>query len=243
MALLLVFLTQTLMADASDPEQKIRDKLATLVPGMEPDTIKATPIKGLYEVVYGAQIMYFSADARYMVQGNLLDLDVREDLTEKTRGKARVKVLEKVSEDEMIIFSPAKSQHTITVFTDIDCPYCRKLHAEMEEYNKAGIKVRYLLFPRTGINSPSFNKAVSVWCAEDSNKALTDAKQGKEVEAKTCENPIEDQITLGQMVGVTGTPAIILEGGELLPGYRPAKQMSAMLDGLTANDGKKSISK
>ena len=238
MVLLLVFLPQAIMADANKAEQRIRDKLATLVPGTVPDTIKITPIKDLYEVVFGAQVMYFSADARYMFQGNLLDLDAREDLTEKTRGKARKKVLDKVSKDEMIIFSPKKSLHTITVFTDIDCPYCRKLHAEMKEYIDAGIEVRYLLFPRTGKNSPSFNKAVSVWCAEDSNQALTDAKMGKEVETQTCDNPIENQINIGQMVGVTGTPAIILEDGELVPGYRPAKQMSAMLDGLAANVGR-----
>lgn len=238
MVLLLSLLIQQGWADANDPEQKIRGKLATLVPGMEPDTIKATPIKGLYEVVYGAQVMYFSGDGRYMLQGNLLDLEVREDLTEKTRSKARKRVMDKVSEDEMIVFSPAKSRHTITVFTDIDCPYCRKMHAEIDEYAKNGIKVRYLLFPRAGVNSPSFKKAVSVWCAKDSSKALTEAKQGKEVDKKTCKNPIESQMSLGQMVGVTGTPAIVLEDGELLPGYRPAKQMSIMLDGLAANTGK-----
>ena len=238
MALLLVFTSQSGIADASDSVQKIRVKLAALVPGMEPDSIKATPVEGLYEVVYGAQVLYFSADGRYMLQGNLLDLDVREDLTEKTRSKARKKVMEEVSEDEMIVFPAPNLRHTITVFTDIDCPYCQKLHAEIDEYRKSGIKVRYLLFPRAGVNSPSFNKAVSVWCAKDSSKALTEAKQGKKVENKTCKNPIEDQMTLGQKVGVTGTPAIILEDGELLPGYRPAKQMAVMLDGLTAKTGK-----
>lgn len=239
LALLLVFLTQPVIsAGAGSPEQKIRAKLAELVPGSEPDTIKTTPIDGLYEVVYGAQVMYVSGDGRYMMQGNLLDLDRREDLTEKTRGKVRQKVMEKLSEDDMIVFAPENFRHTITVFTDIDCPYCRKLHAEIDDYQKLGIKVRYMLFPRAGVNSPSFKKAVSVWCAEDSNKALTAAKQGKEVETKTCKNPVQDQMSVGQSVGVTGTPAILLEDGELVPGYRPAKQMSAMLDSVSANSGK-----
>lgn len=238
-ALLLIFIAQPVFsAETSDPEQKIRAKLAQLVPASEPDTIKATPIDGLYEVVYGAQVMYVSGDGRYMMQGNLLDLDKREDLTEKTRSKVRNKVMDKVSEDDMIVFTPEKVRHTITVFTDIDCPYCRKLHAEIDEYQKRDIKVRYMLFPRAGVNSASFKKAVSVWCAEDSRKALTDAKQGKEVETNTCENPVENQMSVGQSVGVTGTPAILLEDGELVPGYRPAEQMSAMLDGLSANTRK-----
>jgi thiol:disulfide interchange protein DsbC len=142
--------------------------------------------------------------------------------------------LAKIKNVEMIIFSPDKTKHTITVFTDIDCPYCQKLHAEIEDYNKAGIEVRYLMFPRAGVDSPSYKKAISVWCANDSNKALTDAKQGKKVEAKTCENPIQSQMTVAQMVGVTGTPAIVLEDGEMLPGYRPVKEMSVVLDRLAS---------
>jgi thiol:disulfide interchange protein DsbC len=233
-ALAIIFLIQIGTAGAGDPTDNIRQKLGALVPGMSPDNITVTPIKGLYEVTFGAQIMYFSSDGRYMLRGNLIDIDKREDLTENTRSKARKAVLAKIKNEEMIIFSPDKTKHTITVFTDIDCPYCQKLHAEIEDYNKAGIEVRYLMFPRAGVDSPSYKKAISVWCADDSNKALTDAKQGKKVETKTCENPIQSQMTVAQMVGVTGTPAIILEDGEMLPGYRPVKEMSVVLDRLAS---------
>ncbi|MEN8132876.1 MAG: DsbC family protein [Pseudomonadota bacterium] len=234
-ALIFAVLIHAPMAAAADPADNIRLKLGALVPGMEPDSIEVTPVKGLYEVAFGAQVMYFSGDGRYMLRGNLIDLDQREDLTEKTRNKARKAALAKLGKEDMIVFSPKEAKHTITVFTDIDCPYCRKLHAEMEEYQQSGIEVRYLLFPRAGVKSPSYEKAVSVWCADDKNKALTDAKQGKKVETKTCGNPIEAQMSLGQLVGVTGTPAIILEDGEMLPGYRPAKQLTMMLDGLAAD--------
>lgn len=237
-ALAITVLTQIGTAGAGDPTDNIRLKLTALVPGMSPDSITVTPIKGLYEVTFGAQIMYFSSDGRYMLRGNLIDIDKREDLTENTRNKARKSVMAKIKDEEMIVFSPAKPRHSITVFTDIDCPYCQKLHAEIEEYNNAGIEVRYLLFPRAGVNSPSYKKAVSVWCADDSNKALTDAKQGKKVETKTCDNPIQSQMSVAQMVGVTGTPAIIFEDGELLPGYRPVKEMSMVLDGLAAKTEK-----
>jgi thiol:disulfide interchange protein DsbC len=137
----ILLLFQPASAEKPDPVDRIRDKLATLVPGMQPDSIKPTPVKGLFEVTYGAQILYLSDDGRYMFRGSLIDLDRRQDLTERTRSKARKMALDKVSEDEMIVFAPAHTNHTITVFTDVDCPYCRKLHAEMDEYNKAGIKV------------------------------------------------------------------------------------------------------
>jgi len=233
-AFAITVLIQIGTAGAGDPTDNIRQKLGALVPGMSPDNITVTPIKGLYEVTFGAQIMYFSSDGRYMLRGNLIDIDKREDLTENTRSKARKAVLAKIKNEEMIVFSPDKTKHTITVFTDIDCPYCQKLHAEIEDYNKAGIEVRYLMFPRAGVDSPSYEKAISVWCADDSNKALTNAKQGKKVETKTCENPIQSQMTVAQMVGVTGTPAIVLEDGEMLPGYRPVKEMSVVLDRLAS---------
>ena len=238
--LFIMLLFQPVLAEKPDPVDIVRAKLATLLPGMQPDSVKPTPIKGLFEIAYGAQVIYVSDDGRYMFRGSLIDLDRREDLTERTRSKARKVALDKVSEDEMIVFAPGQTDHTITVFTDIDCPYCRKLHAEMDEYNKAGIKVRYLLSPRTGINSPGFKKAVSVWCAEDSNKALTIAKQGKSVKEKSCDNPVMQQMELGQMLGVTGTPAIVLENGELMPGYRPAGEIATMLNRLANGDSKTS---
>ena len=228
------------LAEKADPVDTVRAKLATLLPGMQPDSIKPTPIKGLFEVAYGAQVIYVSDNGRYMFRGSLIDLDRREDLTELTRSKARKIALDKVSEDEMIVFAPRKTEHTITVFTDIDCPYCRKLHAEISEYDKAGVKVRYLMFPRTGINSPGFKKAVSVWCAEDSSKALTKAKRGESVKEKSCDNPIMQQMELGQSLGVTGTPAIVLESGELMPGYRPAGEIATMLSRLAKRDSKSS---
>ena len=237
---IILLLFQPVLAEKPDPVATVRDKLATLLPGMQPDSIKPTPITGLYEVAFGAQVIYVSDDGRYMFRGSLIDLDRREDLTERTRSKARKIALDKVSEDEMIVFVPGQTEHTITVFTDIDCPYCRKLHAEMDEYNKAGIKVRYLLFPRTGIDSPGFKKAISVWCAEDSSKALTKAKRGESVTEKSCDNPVMQQMELGQMLGVTGTPAIVLESGELMPGYRPAGEIVTMLNRLANRDSKTS---
>ncbi len=219
-------------AAGTAPTEALAAKLNTLVPGVRPDSIKPTPVAGIYEVAYGTEVVYFTADGRYMFNGSLFDMNTRQDLTDQTRNGARKAALDRLDEGDMVVYSPKETKHTITVFTDVDCPYCRKLHAEMSQYQDLGIKVRYLLFPRTGVGSPSYKKAVSVWCAEDRNKAMDLAKQGKPVEEKTCENPVKEQMRLGQVIGVRGTPAILFDNGQLIPGYRPAKEISLLLDHL-----------
>ena len=130
----------------------------------------------------------------------------------------------------MIVFGSGKEKHVIDVFTDIDCGYCRKLHSQIDQYNKEGIEVRYMSYPRAGVNSESGRKAISVWCADDRKKAISEAKQGNPVEEKTCDNPVAEQFALGRVVGVSGTPALVLENGELIPGYVPPKRLRQLLD-------------
>jgi thiol:disulfide interchange protein DsbC len=214
------------------PNQALLAKLDTLVPGVRPDSIKPTPVAGIYEVAYGTEVVYFTADGRYMFNGSLFDMNTRQDLTDQTRNGARKAALDRLDEGDMVVYAPKDAKHTITVFTDVDCPYCRRLHAEMSQYQKLGIKVRYLLFPRAGVGSSSYKKAVSVWCADDRNRAMDLAKQGKSVEEKTCENPVKEQMRLGQVIGVRGTPAILFENGQMMPGYKPAKEIGLLLDHL-----------
>jgi thiol:disulfide interchange protein DsbC len=213
---------------------ELRARLSALIPDLEPSSIKPTPVEGIYEVTYGAQVLYLSKDGRYYFRGDLVDLKTRTDLTEATRAQARKKLLSRLDEEQMIVFSPEDPKHTITVFTDIDCGYCRKLHAEIDQYLSRGIKVRYMAFPRSGLDSPSFDKAVNVWCAENRNAAITKAKQDQPVQEASCENPVQEQMELGQLLGVSGTPAIVLENGEMIPGYQPAKPLAAMLNELAS---------
>lgn len=210
------------------PDQ-LKARLNSLVPGADPDSVTETPVKGLYEVTYGPEVVYLSTDGRYMLSGSLYDLDTRKNLTDRSRTAARKVVLDQLDEGEMVVYAPEDTKHTITVFTDVDCPYCRKLHAEIGQYKDLGIKVRYLMFPRAGVGSASYDKAVSILCSADRNAALDKAKQGLPVASKKCDNPVEKQLRLGRELGVTGTPAILLEDGELIPGYRPAKDMAALL--------------
>ena len=134
----------------------IKERLNKLIPQEQPGSIKPTVVEGLYEVMYGAEVFYLSADGRYVVQGSMLDLETNENLTESARTGIRSKLLKDLEESQMIVFAPKKTRHTLTIFTDIDCTYCRKLHAEMDQINSYGIKVRYMMFPRSGVNTPSF---------------------------------------------------------------------------------------
>lgn len=234
MALAAMIATPALAADGADV---VKASMAKLLPGIAVDSVKETPMAGLYEVTLGAQIYYMSGDGRFLLDGRLLDVEKSEDLTETSRSNARLSTLEKITDEQTVIFSPEDPKYTITVFTDIDCGYCRKLHQEIDGYNGKGIRVRYLFFPRAGVGSPSYDKAVSVWCADDRNQALTDAKAGKDIEAKQCDNPVAQQFELGQSLGVRGTPSIFLDDGQMVPGYVPPAKLAAMLEAKHAEAG------
>lgn len=218
-------------AAAENPDAaQIRKALEQLIPNAKPDSITPSPIKGIYEVVYGSQLFYMTSDGRYILQGNLFDATTRKDISETRRAAVRVQAVNSIGENSMIVFAPKEGvKHTVTVFTDPDCPYCRKLHNEVGEYNRLGIKVRYLLFPRAGKGSATYDKSVSVWCAKDRNDALTQVKAGNEIDKKTCDNPIDKHMDMGEMMGITGTPTIILEDGRILPGYVPAGKLAEMI--------------
>ena len=212
-----------------DPAAVIASKL----PGVEASQIRPTPIAGVYEIGVGTNIAYVSADARYLLRGDLVDLESYVNLTERRRNGARTEQLAGLGEDKMIIFGPdAKSaKHEITVFSDIDCGYCRKLHQEMAQLNELGVRVRYVFYPRSGPDSASWKKAEDVWCADDRNGALTAAKAGQTVASKECgATPISEEWQMGQRFGVRGTPAIITSDGALIAGYLPAQQLVARLD-------------
>ncbi len=223
-----VFSANILAQDAAKDAvpQELTAALDNLMPGTKPTSIEPTPLPGIYEVSYGSTIFYFNKDASIMLRGDIIDVKNRVNLTEQKRGAARGKLLNSMDESKMIIY-PAKNEIAkVTVFTDIDCPYCVKLHREMKDYNNEGITIRYMAYPRAGLGSRSYQKAVNVWCADNPAQAMTDAKEGKPVPNKTCDNPVADQFQLGQALGVQGTPAMFLEDGTSLPGYVPAKRLA-----------------
>lgn len=216
----------------------IRMAIEKAMPNAEIDSIKASPIAGYREVALGGRVVYVSADGRYLIQGSLFDLTTRTSLTENSQTVIRKGILAKVGPERRIIFASAKPKHRITVFTDIDCGYCRKMHSQMADYNKLGISVEYLFFPRAGMDSEAATKAISVWCSADRRKAMTDAKSDRPVAKKTCTNPIAADYALGQKIGFDGTPAVYSPDGSQIGGYLAPAQMLAALDKLAKTAAK-----
>lgn len=219
---------------AHSAEQEIPPALAEVLAevfgGEVPDEVTPAELDGFYEVMRGQDIYYFSADGRYALRGDLYDVEQGRNLSEKRRGKARLDVLGELGEESMIVFAPSPAKHRVTVFTDVDCGYCAQLHRQMADYNRLGIAVRYVAFPRAGIPSPTYDKMVSVWCSDDPHQAMGDAKFGRPVAERTCDNPVSAQYAAGQKIGVRGTPAILLESGDLLGGYVPPGELLTYLD-------------
>lgn len=206
--------------------QKVRETVSERFAEISPEEIFESPIEGWYTIRKGAIIAYISGDGRYLLQGDLIDLEDNSNLSEQSRNEARVAMLSAVSTDQLIVFSPEVVEHAVSVFTDIDCTFCRRLHSQIDQYMEQGIEIRYFLYPRNGPTSPSWAKAENVWCANDRNEALTLAKLDKEYPTRTCDASIVSKhYLIGQDVGLRGTPAIVLHDGTLLSGYMPADKL------------------
>ena len=227
---LIVSLFGLVLSDVNADEAAIRQAMTKSMPSVKVDSVKPAVVKGLFEVVVGANIYYVSEDGKYLLQGRLVDVAARKDLTEAKLNVTRKLAIEKMGQANMIVFKPKITKYTVTIFTDIDCGYCRKLHSEIDQYLAQGITIQYLFFPRAGKGSDSYNKAVSVWCAEDRNAALTAAKKDQKLPEKTCDNPIDKHMQLAAEFDVKGTPMIISENGNVYPGYLPAKQLVEALE-------------
>jgi thiol:disulfide interchange protein DsbC len=186
----------------------------------------------MYEVAVGAQVAYVTKDGRYIIRGDIIDVETSANVSEETRARARATILGSVDPASMIVFKPANGpvKHTVTIFTDVDCGYCRQFHREIDKVTALGIEVHYLFYPRTGPNTESWTKADEVWCAAERNSALTRAKLGASLPEATCGTPVADHFELGQRIGVRGTPAIFNEAGDLIGGYLPPATLAKVLD-------------
>jgi thiol:disulfide interchange protein DsbC len=218
---------------AKDKFELVEERIRALAPSAKSIAVSETRLNGILQVQIEGDIVYATDDGRYLLQGRVIDMDTREDLTELAKADIRKELLDEIDVTSQIEFVPEKTDYDLTVFTDIDCGYCRKLHSQMSEYNDQGIAIHYMAFPRAGIGSASYDKFVSVWCADDQQEALTNAKAGTEPEPKQCDNPIAEQYQLGIALGVTGTPAIMTRDGQLIPGYVPPATLRERLDSMS----------
>jgi thiol:disulfide interchange protein DsbC len=221
------------VAASGGADELTKEQLAGQLSGIDAKDISNSPLQGIYQVSIGSNVAYVTSDGRYIIRGDIYDAKTSSNLTEETRAKARVAMLKSVGPDSMLVFKPAsgKVKHTVTIFTDVDCGYCRQFHREIDKVTALGIEVHYLFYPRTGPNTESWAKAEAVWCAPDRNAALTRAKLGGEVPTAKCgKTPVEATYALGQRIGVRGTPAIFSETGELVGGYLPPNTLAKVLD-------------
>ena len=211
-----------LAVEPAKPTVDPRIELASKIPGTKPEDLRPSPIPGIYELMRGTDIAYVSTDGKFAIAGDLYDLGSNNNLSETRRRDVRAKLIAAVPESQMLVFSPKDPKYTITVFTDVDCGYCRKLHSQMAEYNRLGIRVRYMFYPRTGPDTDSWHKAEEVWCSSNRNEALTRAKRGEDLKVTSCAgSPIARHYELGREMDLRGTPAIITSQGDMLPGYVP----------------------
>jgi thiol:disulfide interchange protein DsbC len=225
-----LLLAAPLTALAQDDFSVVEERIRSLAPNAKSVAISETPIEGLLMVQVGGDVVYMTADGKFMIQGRVVNMDTREDLTESAKSEVRRELIAGIDTSKQITFSPEEPAFDLTVFTDIDCGYCRKLHAQVDAYNENGIAIHYMAFPRAGIGSRSYEKFVAVWCADDQQEAMTQAKLGSEPDPDQCENPIAEQYQLGMALGVTGTPALLTADGTLIPGYVPPEQLRERLD-------------
>lgn len=218
-------------AAAADKTTALRTRLQEKFPGIKIQELAPSPIPGVYEFIADGDVMYISADGRYLLDAQIMDIDTRVNVTETKRAGERKKAIAQLDEKQMIVFAPASYQHTLTVFTDVECGYCQKLHSEMEQINKLGIRVRYLAYPRSGPGTPDWQKMEAVWCSKDRKTAMTRAKAGQAVAStKNCgTTPVRAQYELGDRLGVKGTPAVFTDSGQQIGGYVPADRLLEVL--------------
>ena len=217
-------------ASTSDAPKAVLDAIHQLAPKAQVQAVDKSPLAGLYQVIVQGQAVYVSADGRYMLQGDAFDLKTQARLADARLDALRRAALAKIPESRVIRFAPAHPKYTVTVFTDVDCPYCRVFHSHIAEYNKLGIAVDYLFWPRSGLNTPSAEKAVSVWCAADRKRAFSEAKHGVDPKPAHCDNPVAHDYQLGIDLGVDGTPTIIASNGAALNGYADPMQLLQWLN-------------
>ncbi|MEO8364762.1 MAG: DsbC family protein [Pseudoxanthomonas sp.] len=222
------------LAKADTADGRARQALQVLNPNIKIDYVGAAALPGFREAIVGGQVVLVSDDGRYLVQGQVLDIESKKELTQGSPALAKYRrgLLDSIKVSDRIVFAPANPKYTIDVFTDVECGYCRKLHSEIAEYNRLGIAIQYMAFPRMGLGSQDHRDMISVWCASDRKQALTDAKSDKRIVAKDCKSPVDMEYNVGQRLGISGTPAIFAPDGTQLGGYLAPQQMREALDKL-----------
>lgn len=227
----LLMLSPAVAEEVSEELQQVRDKISGMFDSIKPENVNVSPVDGWYTIQTGSITAYVSADGHYLLQGDLIDLDRQLNLSEVSRSNARRELMSTVTDEQVITFSPSEVKYSVAVFTDVDCSYCRRMHGQIDEYLANGIEIRYLLYPRNGPASKSWSISEEVWCSADRNDALTMAKLDRDFSTSKCgASAVSKSYIIGQEVGISGTPAIVLEDGTLIGGYLTPGQLAMRLE-------------
>ena len=222
---------------SDEKHKKVFDAFRARLPGVPIESLSDGPYPGLYEIITNSQVIYVDEEVSLLFQGDLIDMNNGTNLTEARLTGIHMGLINAVGEENMLVYKSEKpSDRNITVFTDINCGYCRLLHGEIDTLLKGGVNVRYLMFPRAGLQSDSRTALESVWCADDPQAAMTSAKAGNPIEPKSCTTPVEEHYALAEQVGLRGTPLIYLDNGTAIPGYREAKILVEMINSTEPQD-------
>lgn len=240
-AILLAATSMQVMA-ADDAEKVVREAFKKVSPTANITEVKRSEVPGFYQVLVDANVYFISGDGKYLIRGNVFDIDSRQDIGDKQLSAMRRVALAKIPKDKELVFAPPNPKYSVTVFTDVDCPYCRQFHKQIAEFNNAGIAVNYVLFP-LDIHPGADKKASALWCAADRNAAYTAAMGGHDPGTATCANPVAETKALAISLGINATPTVLAEDGTTVDGNKAANPalLLAELDRLAAAHAKANV--
>ena len=234
----LILVTFTGLTQAQEPSKEIQLAFKKLAPTAKIASSNSTPLKGIQQINLDSDnindVYYMTQDGKYFINGSIIEVDSRKNLTEDSKTSKRKNIVSQFDKNQRIDFFPKDMKHHVTVYTDIDCGYCRKLHNEIKDFNDLGIGISYLFWPRAGLQSPSYDKAVNTWCSIDQNEAMTQSQNGITLEPKQCDNPVAEHFNSGKKIGVNGTPNIVTDSGVLYPTYMTASDLLKRLEMVAA---------
>ena len=221
LAITLILLTNYALADVS----VVVNKLKPFFPEIKAENISPSQLDGYYEVILTdpfIDVMYISTDGKYVIQGAVTDLELMTNISTNRINSIKLNILESISDSDKIVFKAKEEKYVINVFTDVDCPYCAKLHANMRQMNDLGITVKYLASPLEQLHPNAQSAMEKIWCAEDRELAMHNYKSKRFLpDSEDCTNPVSEQLAISKQLGVNGTPSIFFENGTNLPGYLP----------------------
>jgi thiol:disulfide interchange protein DsbC len=216
-----------------DAHKAVIDAMHAVAPQAKIESIAESSLPGFFAVVVEGHVIYVSGDGKYLIEGKVYDIKKHADLSDERLSVLRKEGIAKIPAEKRLVFAPPNPKYKVTVFTDVDCPYCRQFHKQIADYNQLGIEVDYVLFP-LNIHPGADKKAVSVWCSADRNTAYTAAMNGQTLPSKTCDNPIAELTSVAMAMGLNGTPAILAEDGSQIGGYLPPQELAQRLSAINA---------